>query len=40
MVIAPEHELVDVITTPEQRADIDAYIDVTKKRSERDRTSD
>ncbi|GLU55980.1 leucine--tRNA ligase [Dyadobacter frigoris] len=40
MVIAPEHELVDVITTPEQRADIDAYIDLTKKRSERDRTSD
>ncbi|MCF0054148.1 leucine--tRNA ligase [Dyadobacter sp. CY356] len=40
MVIAPEHELVDVITTAEQRADIDAYIDLTKKRSERDRTSD
>ena len=40
MVIAPEHELVDVITTPEQRADIDAYIDMTKKRSERDRMSD
>ncbi|MDQ6477414.1 leucine--tRNA ligase [Dyadobacter sp. LHD-138] len=40
MVIAPEHELVDVITTPEQRADIDAYIDFTKKRSERDRMSD
>jgi leucyl-tRNA synthetase len=40
MVIAPEHELVDTITTPEQRADIDAYIDFTKKRSERDRMSD
>ncbi|MBE9464838.1 leucine--tRNA ligase [Dyadobacter subterraneus] len=40
MVIAPEHELVDVITTPEQRGNIDAYIDLTKKRSERDRTSD
>jgi len=40
MVIAPEHELVDVITTSEQRAEIDAYIDLTKKRSERDRTSD
>jgi leucyl-tRNA synthetase len=40
MVIAPEHELVDVITTPEQRAEIDAYIDMTKKRSERDRMSD
>ena len=40
MVIAPEHELVDVITTREQRADIDTYIDFTKKRSERDRMSD
>ena len=40
MVIAPEHELVDVITTPAQRGDIDAYIDMTKKRSERDRMSD
>lgn len=40
MVIAPEHELVDTITTPEQRAAIDAYIDSTKKRSERDRMSD
>ena len=40
MVIAPEHELVDVITTPEQRAEIDAYLDQTKKKSERDRVSD
>ncbi len=40
MVIAPEHELVDVITTPEQRADIDAYIAMTQKKSERDRMSD
>ncbi len=40
MVIAPEHELVDVITTSEQREEIDAYIDMTRKRSERDRMSD
>ena len=40
MVIAPEHELVDVITTPEQRAEIDAYIAMTQKKSERDRMSD
>ncbi len=40
MVIAPEHELVDVITTPGQRAEIDAYIAMTQKKSERDRMSD
>jgi leucyl-tRNA synthetase len=40
MVIAPEHELVDQITTRGQRADIDAYIAMTQKKSERDRMSD
>jgi leucyl-tRNA synthetase len=40
IVIAPEHELVDTITTPEQRAAIDAYLEMTKKKSERDRVSD
>ncbi|SDD99384.1 leucyl-tRNA synthetase [Dyadobacter soli] len=40
MVIAPEHELVDVISTPEQRGEIDAYIAMTQKKSERDRMSD
>ncbi|SKB93603.1 leucine--tRNA ligase [Dyadobacter psychrophilus] len=40
MVLAPEHELVDIITTPEQRGDIDAYIASTRKKSERDRMSD
>ncbi|MCE7064300.1 leucine--tRNA ligase [Dyadobacter sp. CY326] len=40
MVLAPEHELVDVITTPGQQGDIDAYIASTKKKSERDRMSD
>jgi leucyl-tRNA synthetase len=40
MVIAPEHELVQKITTTAQKSDIDNYIDVTSKRSERDRMSD
>ncbi|TLU99295.1 leucine--tRNA ligase [Dyadobacter luticola] len=40
MVLAPEHELVDVITTSEQRGDIDSYIAMTQKKSERDRMSD
>jgi leucyl-tRNA synthetase len=40
MVIAPEHELVSSITTPEQREEIDSYLDKTKKKSERDRVSD
>ncbi len=40
MVIAPEHELVPTITTPEQQQEISQYIEQTKKRSERDRMSD
>jgi leucyl-tRNA synthetase len=40
LVLAPEHELVDTITTPEQRAAVDEYIAATKRRSERDRMSD
>jgi leucyl-tRNA synthetase len=40
VVIAPEHELVSVLTTPEQKADIDAYITATKKKSELDRMAD
>lgn len=32
MVLAPEHPLVDVITTPEYRAAIDAYRDAAKKK--------
>ncbi|GAA3774617.1 leucine--tRNA ligase [Corallibacter vietnamensis] len=40
MTLAPEHELVTKITTPEQKADIDAYIQATAKRSERDRMAD
>jgi leucyl-tRNA synthetase len=40
LVIAPEHELVASLTTPEQKADIDAYIVQTKKKSELDRMAD
>jgi len=40
LVIAPEHELVQALTTPGQKADIDAYIAQTKKKSELDRMAD
>lgn len=40
MTLAPEHELVAKITTLEQKADVDAYIEATAKRSERDRMAD
>ncbi len=40
MVLAPESELVDVLTTDEQRGAVDEYIDRTKKRTERERISD
>ncbi len=40
MTLAPEHELVSKITTPEQKAAVEAYILATAKRSERDRMAD
>ncbi|NNC44883.1 MAG: leucine--tRNA ligase [Winogradskyella sp.] len=40
MTLAPEHELVSKITTPEQKSDVDAYVEATAKRSERDRMAD
>ncbi|RRQ50355.1 leucine--tRNA ligase [Maribacter algicola] len=40
MTLAPEHELVSQITTPEQKAEVEAYIEATAKRSERDRMAD
>ena len=40
MTLAPEHELVYVITTPEQKAAVDAYVEATAKRSERERMAD
>ncbi|MBS9767666.1 MAG: leucine--tRNA ligase [Flavobacteriaceae bacterium] len=38
--LAPEHELVMQIVSDEQRAEVEAYIEATAKRSERDRMSD
>ncbi|WP_281638492.1 leucine--tRNA ligase [Flavobacterium marginilacus] len=40
MTLAPEHELVAQITTLEQKAEVDAYIEKTAKRSERERMAD
>ena len=40
MVLAPESELVAKVTTPGQKAEVDAYIERTKKRTERERISD
>jgi leucyl-tRNA synthetase len=39
MVLAPEHELIQKIRSPEQRAAVDAYIEATKRKSEIDRLS-
>jgi leucyl-tRNA synthetase len=38
MVLAPEHELVLNLTTPEQRAAVDAYRDAASRKSELERT--
>src|SRR5690606_215635 len=40
MTLAPEHELVPQITTPAQKEQVEAYIEATAKRSERDRMAD
>jgi len=40
MVLAPESEYLYQVTTPEQKAEVDAYLDVTKRRTERDRLMD
>ena len=40
MVIAPEHEWVHDLTTPEQRAAVEEYIAQAKKRSERERIAE
>ncbi len=40
MTLAPEHELVGKITTAEQKAEVEAYIEATAKRSERERMAD
>ncbi|MFT7119783.1 MAG: leucyl-tRNA synthetase, partial [Flavobacteriales bacterium] len=40
MTLAPEHELVDIITTPEQKEAIETYKKATAARSERERMAD
>ncbi|MDD4992934.1 MAG: leucine--tRNA ligase [Paludibacter sp.] len=40
MVLAPESELVKQVTTPEQASEVEAYLDATKKRTERERLAD
>ena len=37
MVLAPESELVEALTTPEQKAAVEAYVEETKRRTELDR---
>jgi len=40
MTLAPEHELVQKITTPEQKTAVETYVQATAKRSERERMAD
>jgi leucyl-tRNA synthetase len=40
MVLAPEHELVEQITTTEQQNEVDSYLEYVNKRSERERMAE
>jgi leucyl-tRNA synthetase len=40
LVLAPEHELVPSLITPEHRAEAESYVEMAKNRSERDRMTD
>ena len=40
MVLCPEHELIDQITTPEQKEDVEKYVTWAKNRSERERQAE
>lgn len=40
MTLAPEHDLVKEITTPKQKAEVQAYVAASAKRSERERMAD
>src|SRR5690606_24369574 len=40
MTLAPEHDLVQEITTSTQKAEVEAYVEATAKRSERERMAD
>ena len=37
--LAPEHPLVDKVTSDELKAEVDAYVEETSNRSDLDRTS-
>jgi len=40
MVLAPEHELVEKLTTPDRRAEVDAYVTAARHRSDLERTTE
>ena len=40
MVLAPESEYVSLLTTSDQKSEVDAYLDATKRRTERERIAD
>ena len=40
MVLCPEHEMIAQITTPEQKAEVEAYVTWAKNRSERERQAE
>ena len=40
MVLAPESNYVPLVTTPEQKASVEEYLEATKRRTERDRMAD
>ncbi len=40
MVLAPEHEWVEMLTTPEQKAEVESYIESVAKRTEVDRMAE
>ena len=40
MVLAPESEYVDLLTTADQKLEVDVYLDATKRRTERERIAD
>lgn len=40
MVVAPEHELIEQITTPEQKEAVEAYVAYVKSRSDRERQAE
>jgi leucyl-tRNA synthetase len=40
LTLAPEHELISRLTTADRQADVEAYVEVAKNRSERERMAD